>query len=86
MSINALTNAAVARRSDFQPEGAVPTSLAEIANAAVAAPVPVAVPSAVPPAAGGGNSCRNFRCGQRGQHGATNAHNLYPNGGIDPVR
>jgi hypothetical protein len=48
MSINALTNAAVARRSDFQPEGAVPTSLAEIASAAVAAPVPVAagVPTA----------------------------------------
>jgi hypothetical protein len=42
MSINALTNAAVARRSDFQPEGAVPTSLAEIASAAVAAPVPIA--------------------------------------------
>jgi hypothetical protein len=52
MSINALTNAAVARRLDFQPEGTVPTSLAEIASAAVAAPVPVAVPSAMPPAAG----------------------------------
>jgi hypothetical protein len=48
MSINALTNAAVARRPDFQPEGAVPTSLAEIASAAIATPVPVAVPAAAP--------------------------------------
>jgi len=30
MSINALTNAAVARRPDFQPEGAVPTNLTEM--------------------------------------------------------
>jgi hypothetical protein len=52
MSINALTNAAIARRPDFQPEGAVPTSLAQIASAAVSAPVPIAVPSAVSPAAG----------------------------------
>lgn len=50
MSINALTNAAVARRPDFQPAGTVPTTLAELANAAAAMPLPVAVPSAAPAA------------------------------------
>jgi hypothetical protein len=34
MSINALTNAAMARRMDFEPTNAVPSSLAEIGNAA----------------------------------------------------
>jgi hypothetical protein len=48
MSINALTNAAVARRPDFEPRDAVPANLAEIASAAGAAPVPVTVPSAIP--------------------------------------
>src|SRR5258707_7858745 len=48
MSINALTNAAVARRPDFQPEGAVPTNLTEIASAAVATPLPVAAAPAAP--------------------------------------
>lgn len=51
MSVNALTNAAVARRPDFQPEGTVPTSLTEIANAAAAPPVPIGAPPTVPPAA-----------------------------------
>jgi hypothetical protein len=45
MSINALTNAAVARRRDFQPADRVPSSLGEIASAAVAGSMPVAVPS-----------------------------------------
>jgi len=43
MSINALSNVAVARRWDFQPADSVPATLAEITCAAVAAPVPVAV-------------------------------------------
>jgi hypothetical protein len=50
MSVNALTNAAMARRPDFQPEGAVPTSLAEIACAAAGEPLPVAAPPASPSA------------------------------------
>ena len=48
MSINALTNAAVARRPDFQPEGAVPESLAEVAVAATATPLPTPAPADVP--------------------------------------
>ena len=48
MSVNALTNAAVARRPDFQPEGVVPKSLAEIAGAAVATPLPVLAVAPVP--------------------------------------
>jgi len=51
MSINALTNAAVARRPDFQPEGTVPVSLTEIANAAAAPPMPVGAPPTTPGAA-----------------------------------
>src|ERR1700687_1983183 len=51
MSINALTNAAVARRPDFQPAETVPATLAEIANAAVAVPMPVAGPSVTLPVA-----------------------------------
>jgi hypothetical protein len=47
MSINALTNAAIARRPDFEPQDAVPANLAEIASAAAAAPVPIAVSSLV---------------------------------------
>jgi hypothetical protein len=47
MSINALTNAAVARRPDFQP---VPATLTEIANAVVSMPIPVAIPSVTLPA------------------------------------
>jgi hypothetical protein len=38
MSINALTNAALARRTDFEPANAVPLSLTDIANAAGAQP------------------------------------------------
>jgi len=50
MSINALTNAAVARRPDFQPVDAVPATLAEIASAAASVPMPVALPSGARPA------------------------------------
>ena len=50
MSINALTNAAVARRPDFQPADAVPATLAEIASAAASVPMPVALPSGARPA------------------------------------
>ena len=50
MSINALTNAAVARRPDFQPADTVPATLTEIANAAVSTPIPVAIPSVTLPA------------------------------------
>lgn len=38
MSINSLTNAATARRSDFAPLGRVPNGLSEIASAAAGAP------------------------------------------------
>src|SRR5216684_6500739 len=40
MSINALTNAAMARRPDFEPTNAVPASLTEIGNAAGNIPKP----------------------------------------------
>jgi hypothetical protein len=50
VSINALTNAALARRSDFAPEGRVPSSLNEIAMAAGATPAVVGgAPSATGP-------------------------------------
>ncbi|MBI3637856.1 MAG: hypothetical protein HY216_16810 [Candidatus Rokubacteria bacterium] len=42
MSINALTNAALARRHDFEPANAVPRSLRDIAHAAGAPPRTVA--------------------------------------------
>lgn len=48
MSINAMTNAAVARRPDFEPAGVTPKSLIDIAKAAGAAPTPV--PAGTPPA------------------------------------
>ncbi len=40
MSINAMTNAAVARRPDFEPAGPPPQTLAEIARAAGTGPTP----------------------------------------------
>jgi hypothetical protein len=42
MSINALTNAALGRRHDFEPANAVPRSLKDIAHAAGATPKPIA--------------------------------------------
>ena len=58
MSINALSNAALARRTDFEPLNAVPTNLAEIAAAAGGAPPrPVrTTPDGGPGPAAGGTS------------------------------
>jgi hypothetical protein len=42
MSINALTNAALARRHDFEPANTVPSNLRDIARAAGVPPKPVA--------------------------------------------
>jgi hypothetical protein len=83
MSINALTNAAVARRPDFQPVDAVPTTLAEIADAAASVPMPVALASGARPAKLA--RCRACHPGQRSQHGLANTHDLYPDRDIDPV-
>lgn len=49
MSINALSNAALARRSDFEPRGRVPLNLSELATAAGVQPVPVHVEGGVGP-------------------------------------
>jgi hypothetical protein len=49
MSINGLTNAALARRPDFEPANAVPSSLAEIAHAAAASPKPAGAAEGVGP-------------------------------------
>lgn len=51
MSINALTNAAVSRRSDFAPANSVPQNLTDIAIAAGAPPQPVPL-AGVQPAGG----------------------------------
>jgi hypothetical protein len=48
VSVNALTNAAVARRPDFQPEGTTPRNLAEIASAAAVTPLPTPATPAQP--------------------------------------
>jgi hypothetical protein len=58
MSINALTNAALARRPDFEPANRTPTGIAEIAQAAGAMPAPVAgpAPSGAPAPAQGVNA------------------------------
>lgn len=53
MSINALTNAALARRTDFEPADTVPSSLKDIALAAGVTPKPTE-PVAAGGAAGGG--------------------------------
>jgi hypothetical protein len=45
MSINALANAAAARRSDTAPENAVPSGLHEIARAAASSPVAAGQPA-----------------------------------------
>lgn len=45
MSINALTNAALARRHDFAPASSVPKNLSEIAHAAGAPPEPAGEPA-----------------------------------------
>jgi hypothetical protein len=50
MSINALSNAAVARRADFEPAGRVPMSIGEIGLAAATAPTPVDAAGGTPPA------------------------------------
>ena len=46
MSINALANAAAARRSDISPVDTVPKGLAEIARAAATPPTAEGIPSA----------------------------------------
>ena len=48
MSINALTNAALARRHDFAPASTVPRNLTEIAHAAGAPPEPAGAPASPP--------------------------------------
>lgn len=50
MSINAMTNAAVARRPDFQPAGSPPQGLAGVAQAAASPPAAIApgAPEAAP--------------------------------------
>lgn len=45
MSLNSLANAAIARRSDFEPAGRAPGTYAEIASAAAATNVPLAAPA-----------------------------------------
>jgi hypothetical protein len=50
MSINSMTNAAIARRPDFPPVNAVPRGLNEIAGAAGANVLAVDAPTAAPPA------------------------------------
>jgi hypothetical protein len=45
MSINALTNAALARRHDFAPVSSVPRNLTEIAHAAGTPPEPAGGPA-----------------------------------------
>ncbi|SRR5258706_4862187 len=52
MSINALTNAAIARRPDFEPHNEIPRNLTDIAMAAGAPPRPIADSAAPPPAEG----------------------------------
>jgi len=47
MSISSMSNAAVARRSDFQPAGKIPKDLEEIAKAASATPGEVEVRSSI---------------------------------------
>jgi hypothetical protein len=49
MSINAMTNAAVSRRRDFEPANEVPKNLAEIAQAAGTMPTPAPQPAAAQP-------------------------------------
>src|SRR5215467_3265859 len=56
MSLNSLSNAALARRSDFEPAEAVPRTLSEIAAAAASTPQPVAAGGAPPPPPGNGPS------------------------------
>src|SRR5262245_10441021 len=56
MSINSLSNAALARRADFEPADAVPQNLSEIAAAAGSTPQPVASGGAPPPQPGDGAS------------------------------
>jgi hypothetical protein len=48
MSINALTNAALARRHDFAPVSSVPRNLTEIAHAAGTPPEPAGAPASPP--------------------------------------
>lgn len=50
MSISSLTNAAIGRRPDFEPVGAVPRTYAGIAQAAATPPTPVPGLRGVPPA------------------------------------
>jgi hypothetical protein len=51
MSINAMTNAALGRRLDFEPAGKVPKNLTDISKAAGAPPAPVpGTQDAAPPA------------------------------------
>jgi len=49
-----MSNAAVARRADFEPAGAVPQNLSEIAVAAGSTPQPIAPVGTPPPQLGGG--------------------------------
>jgi hypothetical protein len=55
MSINAMTNAAVARRPDFAPAGPPPKTHAEIAAASETPPTPTAAGAAPPAAAPAAN-------------------------------
>ncbi len=48
MSINSMTNAAIARRSDFAPSGRVPVTLSEIATAASGMPAATPAGGALP--------------------------------------
>ena len=64
MSINALTNAALARRPDFEPAGGVPQGLAEIATAAAS------TPETIPAGSAGGGAGAPLTTGGAGAVGA----------------